>query len=137
MPMSAIRAVACVIALVLAASCGPPEAGEASEKAHAAWKLYRSKPDPGTYENFIRANRAAADRHGFPHDAAGIEYQLRALEVMAAESARANDERMADDVSERIAEIQNLDLVVVYDEVVTGAAARLAAARSLAESVIR
>jgi hypothetical protein len=137
MNRSAIRAILISVALLLFSACGPPEGGELSEKAHAAWKLYLSEPGPGTYENFIRANRAAAGKRNSPHDAVGIEYQLRALEVMAAESERANDARLAEDVIERVEEIEGHDLVGVYEETLPGAKSRLAAAKTKASAVSR
>ncbi len=129
MRRSAIRASLAVVALLFVSACGPPQAPTVTEKADAAWELYRSKPDPNTYENFIRANRAAADQHGLPHDAAGVEYQLRALEVMAAEAERTGDQRMAEDVSERVGEIEQHELVDVYEEALSGTKERLAAAK--------
>ena len=136
MNSSAVRTIF-LTALLVCAGCGAPESGDAAEKAHAAWKLYLSTPDPATYENFIRANRAAADLHAMPHDAPGIEYQLRALEVMAQEAERTRDLNMADDVTGRIEEIETRDLVGVYDENVSGARERLAAAKARAAAVIR
>lgn len=140
MRRSAIRTSPCLVALLavlFVGSCGPAGDATAPEKAEAAWKLYLSRPDPNTYENFIRANRAAADQHGSPHDAAGVEYQLRALEVMAAEAERTHDLRMADDVEERVGEIERRDLVGVYDEALGGAKERLAAAKARCERVSR
>jgi hypothetical protein len=129
MRRSAIRASLAVVALLFVSACGPPEPQTASEKAHDAWKLYLGKPDPNTYENFIRANRAAADQHGLPHDAVGVEYQLRALEVMAAEAERTGDLRMAEDVSERVLEIEQHELVDVYEDALPGPRERLDAAK--------
>jgi hypothetical protein len=137
MRRSAVSASLSVVALLIASACGPPEPGAASEKAQAAWKLYLSQPDPNTYENFIRANRAAADRHGMPHDAPGVEYQVRALEVMSAEAERARDQAMAADVSERIEEIERHDLLDVYEEALRGTKERLAAAKARSERVSR
>ena len=136
MNWSAVRTIF-LTALFVCASCGAPESGAAAEKAHDAWKLYLSNPDPATYENFIRANRAAADLHAMPHDAPGIEYQLRALEVMAQEAERTHDLNMADDVTGRIEEIETRDLVGVYDESVSGARERLTAAKARAAAVTR
>lgn len=136
MNWSAVRTIF-LTALFVCAGCGAPESGAAAEKAHDAWKLYLSNPDPATYENFIRANRAAADLHAMPHDAPGIEYQLRALEVMAQEAERTHDLNMADDVTGRIEEIETRDLVGVYDENVSGARERLSAAKARAAAVTR
>jgi hypothetical protein len=124
-------------ALLVSSGCGAPEAGAASEKAQAAWKLYLKSPDPSTYENFIRANRAAADLHAMPHDGPGIEYQLRALEVMAAEAERTRDLNLADDVTSRVEEIETHDLVGVYEETLRGARDRLAAAKARAGAVTK
>lgn len=137
MRRSAIRTSMAAVALLFVAACGAPEPGAASEKAQAAWKLYLSQPDPNTYENFIRANRAAADQHGMPHDSAGVEYQVRALEVMAAEAERTHDAALADDVSERVGEIERHDLLGVYEEASRGSKERFAAAKARAEKVIR
>src|SRR5262245_14194884 len=136
MQASAVR-ILVLAALLFSAGCGAPEAGAAAEKAQAAWKLYLKNPDPSTYENFIRANRSAADLHAMPHDAAGIEYQLRALEVMAAEAERTHDLNMADDVTNRVEEIETRDLVGVYDETQPGARGRLAAAKTRAAAVTK
>lgn len=136
MQRSAVRIVV-LAALLVSASCGPPEPGAAAEKAQAAWKLYLERADADTYENFIRANRAAADLHAMPHDAAGIEYQLRALEVMAAEAERTHDVNMADDVTGRVEELETHDLVGVYEETLHGARDRLAAAKARAGAVSR
>jgi len=136
MNRSAVR-VLLAAALFVSAGCGAPEQGAAADKAHAAWKRYLSDPDPSTYENFIRANRAAADLHAMPHDAPGIEYQLRALEVMAAEAERTHDMNLADDVTGRVEEIEQHELVDVYEENVTGARERLAAAKARAAAVTR
>jgi hypothetical protein len=136
MNTSAVRTLF-LAALLLSAGCGPPEPGAAAEKAQAAWKLYLKQPDPSTYENFIRANRAAADLHAMPHDAPGIEYQVRALEVMAAEAERTRDLNMADDVTDRIEELERRDLVGVYEDTLSGARERLAAAKSRAGAVTR
>ena len=127
----------CGVALLLLVACGPIEPGDAAEKAEAAWKLYLAKPDTGSYENFIRANRSAAGNHGQPHDAVGVEYQLRALEVQASEAQRSNDARLAADVTERVEEIEGRDLAGVYEEALPGAKTRLAAAKALAEQVSR
>ena len=135
MKASAVR-ILVLAALLVSVGCGG-DPGDAPGKALAAWKLYLKKPDPSTYENFIRANRFAADQHAMPHDAVGIEYQLRALEVMAAESARTNDLNMADDVTNRVEEIERHDLVGVYDETAPGARDRLAAAKSRAAAVTK
>lgn len=141
MRRSAISAALSVAALLVVfgasvSACGPPRAPTADETADAAWKLYLSKPDPGTYDNFIRANRFAAHEHGLPHDAAGVEYQVRALEVQAAESERAKDASLADDVTMRVDEIAQHDLTGAYDEVLPGAKDRLAAAKARALRVI-
>jgi len=138
MRRSAFRAALSAAALLLlAGACGPPRAPTPDEAAVAAWKLYLAKPDVGTYENFIRANRFAAHEHNRPHDAVGVEYQVRALEVQAAEAERAGDARLADDVDVRVADIAQHDLTGVYDEVLPGAKDRLAAARARALRVIR
>jgi hypothetical protein len=134
MNRSAVR-VLFLAALLVSPGCGPPETGPASEKAQTAWKLYLSNPGSETYENFIRANRAAADLHAMPHDGPGVEYQLRALEVMAAEAERTHDPNLADDVTSRVLELETHDLVGVYDEAVSGARERLAAAKARAAAV--
>jgi len=136
MRRSAIRAALTAAALLLAVSCGGPRAQTPDESADAAWKLYLSKPDPGTYENFIRANRFAAHEHAMPHDKVGVGYQVRALEVMAAEAERAADATLADDVVGRVDEIAQHDLTGVYDEVLPGAKDRLAAAKARAVRLI-
>lgn len=137
MRRSALSATWCGIALLLLSACGPGVPGTAAEKAEAAWKLYLSKPDPNTYENFIRANRSAAGEHGVPHDKVGIEYQLRALEVQASHAERTNDVRLAADVTERVGEIEARDLTGVYEESLPGAKSRLSAAKALAERISR
>ena len=140
MRRSAIWTSSSAVALLLlfaAAACGPPEPGQASAKAQDAWKLYISQPNPNTYENFIRANRLAASLHAMPHDRVGVEYQLRALEVQAAEAERAHDLLLADDVTERVDDIERHDLGPTYDEVCPGAKARLADAKARAARVSR
>jgi hypothetical protein len=136
---SAMRRLAFVVALgLLTAACsGPPEPGDLSAKSQAAWELYRSHPDPSTYENFIVANRNAASVRSNPHDRPGIEYQLRALEVMSDEAVRTHDVAVADDVVERIADIERHGLVNAYEETLPGAKDRLAAAKAKAGALIR
>lgn len=136
MNRSAVR-IFVLAALLVSSGCGPPEKGEASEKAQNAWKLYLADPQADTYENFIRANRAAADKHAMPHDGPGVEYQLRALEVMAAEAERTHDPNLADDVTSRVEEIESHDLAAIYEEAVSGARDRLAAAKTRAAAVTK
>jgi ABC-type glycerol-3-phosphate transport system substrate-binding protein len=137
MRRSAIRAALTAAALLFAGACGAPSTPTPDESADTAWKLYLAKPDPGTYENFIRANRFAAHQHDMPHDAAGVGYQVRALEVMAAEAERAADATLADDVVRRVDDISQHELTGVYDEVLPGAKDRLAAAKARAARLIR
>jgi hypothetical protein len=138
MRRSAIPAASAAVALLLVcAACGPARAPTPDEAAESAWNLYRSKPDKGTYENFIRSNRDAARQHGEPNDATGVGYQVRALEVMAAESERSHDPSLADDVVMRVDDIAQHELSGVYDEVLPGAKDRLAAAKARAQRVIR
>jgi len=124
--------------LVAVAACGEaPESGDSAAKAQAALELYRRRPAADTYQNFVKANAVAADEHGNPHDRVGVEYQVRALEVMAAEAERAHDLRLADDVVDRAGEIERRDLSSAYEEALRGAKDRLAAARGRAAVLLR
>lgn len=128
---------ALLVALASAASCDAADAPGIEPAAHDAWTLYLDRPGADTYDNFIRVNRMAADRHGNPHDGTGVEYQVRALETMAAEAVRAKDAALADDVVTRIDEIERMELKATYDEVRPGAGARIDAARAQAASLLR
>src|SRR5262245_54040907 len=134
MRRSAVRAVLTSAALLVAAACGdrPPEAGEQAEAAHAARKLYLSRPAGDTYFNFMKANATAAGAHGRPDDAVGLEYRCRALEVMAAEAERTSDADIADQAAEQIDDIERRELLDTYDEILPGSKKRLLDARARA-----
>jgi len=121
-------------AALLAAACGGAGPGGASE---AAWQLYLREPGTDTYENFIRVNRDLASRHGEPYDRTGIEYQLRAFDVMSREAARTSDAALAEEVSRFIADVESRDLAGVFEENVPGAKARLAEAKARVEPLNR
>lgn len=139
MRRSAIGATLVLVALLVCLSTcsGPPEPGELSEKAHAAWKLYLDRPAKDTFENFQKANRDAARLHGDPHDGVGVEYQLRALETEAAEAERTSDATLAEGVSTRIQEIESHDLVGNYDQARPGARRRLDDAKARVAGLTR
>ncbi len=124
---------ALAVALALIAGCGHrAPRSELAAKADAAWDLFRSNPATNPYENFIRANANAAREHGEPNDAAGVEFQVRALEAMSLQAERTKDAGLALDVVQRISEIEGHDLVGVYEEVDPGARERFAAAKARA-----
>jgi len=138
MRTSSTRAVAIAAALLLLAACGgPPEPGEAAEAAHAAWKLYLSRPADDTYFNFIKLNSTAASPHAGAVDAAGLEYRCRAFEVMAAEAERKSDATMADQVVDQVAVLERRELLDTFDEVLKGSKRRILDAKARAEKVAR
>ena len=136
MMKSALRTTLLLGALLLFCACDRASVA-IDDKAQAAWDLYRRKPDARSYQNFIAANRKAAHEHGEPHDATGIEYQVRALEVMTDEAARAKDAELANDVVDRVGELESRELVDVYDEALPGAKKRLADAKARASQLTR
>ena len=87
MTKSAIRASFLWTALFFCTACERSPA-HVDEKAQEAWELYRRRPDELSFRNFIGVNRKAANEHDRPHDATGVEYQLRACEVMTMEAER-------------------------------------------------
>jgi len=137
MRRSAVRAVLISAALLFAAACGggPPESGEKAEAAQAAMNLYRSRPGPDTYFNFIRVNATAASAHGRPDDAVGLEYRCRALDVMAAEAVRVSDASLADQVVEQIDDLERRDVLSTYDDILPGAKKRFLDARDRASKL--
>jgi hypothetical protein len=106
-----------------------------AERSVVALRRYRSSPTEETYNAFIALNREAARTHGVNHDAEGVEYQLRALEVMAAEAERRHDTEIAGDVLDRLHEIDEHDQGTAFEDVVPGARERLAKVRATAAKV--
>jgi hypothetical protein len=137
MRRSAITATVSAIALLVVSACGPAHAPTLADRAEEAWKLYVAQPGTAAYENFIIANRAAAREHGNEHDATGVGFRVRALEVQAAEAERSKDQTMADEVTTGVDDIAQRDLLELYDELVPGTRGRLAAAKARAARVIR
>jgi hypothetical protein len=137
MKRSAVRTSLVGAALLLLAACGPTRPATLAERAEADWQLYLDHPDDRTYENFIRSNRAAAREHGEPSDREGVELQLRALEAQAAEAVRASRVDLADQVSDRVDEIEKRDQSDVYDDALPGAKKRLAEAKAKVAPLIR
>lgn len=123
--------------LVALAACPAADPTDLAAKAEAAWDLYRSHPATGTYENFIRANRNAAAKRTEQYDRTGITYQVRSLEAMSEECERRKDAALAEDVTSRIAWLEQRDLIGNFEETVPGSKERLAAAKARAAAVGR
>src|SRR5688572_19235664 len=136
MTKSAIRASFLWTALFFCTACERSPA-HVDEKAQEAWELYRRRPDELSFRNFIGVNRKAANEHDRPHDATGVEYQLRACEVMTMEAERLKDATLAADVLDAIADIERRDLLDAYDEALPGAKKRFIEVKSRASAVSR
>lgn len=119
------------------AACPAAEPADLAGMAEAAWDLYRSSPSTASYENFIRANRNAASRRTEPYDRIGITYQVRSLEAMSEEAERTKDAALAQDVTSRIAWLEQRDLLGNFEEAVPGSKERLAVAKARAAAVGR
>jgi hypothetical protein len=126
-----------LLALLLAACDGFSSLPPPDPVAEKAWLDYRAAPTTAGYMYFIRENGKAAARNADPHDAVGIRYQVRALEVQAAEAERVADGELAVLVTDRVDEIEAGDLLEFYEERLPGSRDRMVAARDRAAAVLR
>ncbi len=121
----------------LVAACREKAAEPALPAAvQTAWEEFRADPNGNTFLRFRVANRDAAFRHGNPHDAVGVLHQLLALEAEAEMAERGRDLQLADGVVTRVAEIEEGEVIDVYEELVPGARDRLRAARARVEGML-
>lgn len=114
-----------------AAACGPRQTKDAA-LADTYWERLRAEPD--VWELFLSLNQKAALAHGNPHDAAGIEFQARAVTAQSGRAARVKDRVLAAAVAERVGEIRDRGLLDEYEATLPGSRERfLAAERAVAD----
>ena len=136
--MTARSILALAVALLLTAACAPADDGGLHPPdVERTWAEFRETPTDDTYLRFLHANRLAAMQHGNPGDAAGVLHQVRALEAQADQARRAGDLNLADAVVMRVLEIEQAEMLGVYDEALPGARERLLAARASVEGMLR
>jgi len=123
--------------LGVAACDGFSQLPPADSKAELARDNYLANPTRNAYVAFLRANGQAASNHNEPHDGVGIRYQVRALEIEAAEAEATNDARLAKEVVDRVDVMDEDDYLSLYDETVPGSRERLEAARVRAQAVMQ
>lgn len=124
-------------AVLLLAACAERDPRDPGAAADAAWDEFRSARDTSGYESFIAANRTAAAAHARPHDARGVELQMRGIEAQARHAAAVGDPHLAGDSLARVRDLEERGHVDLYEELVPGARERLEAAAALAETVLR
>jgi len=116
--------------VLLATACGPSaEVPGFPEAATRAYESFLDDPNATTYLRFIQTNRDVQKGRDAQHDAIGVLVQVRALEVQSLHAAASGDVAIAIGVVDRVGEIEEGDVIDVYDEVLPGAKARLHAAR--------
>jgi hypothetical protein len=126
-----------VCLVLLLAGCGADTAPTLRERAAVAFSHYRSDPNAENYSVFLRVNRQAAREHHEPFDAEGIGYQVNALEIESLEAARTNDADLAEQVTDRIRDLETHDLVTACEDKVPGSRLRLLDAKARVEKLIR
>ena len=135
-----VAAVAAGLSWGAAGCSGPPPSPE-DRNAEAAWRLLQKEPTSANWKAFRVANLEAARAHVEMHDRQGVLYQIRNYEGQAAEALRTKDPaeatRLAFEVFDGINEMEQKDLLRVYDEVLPGSAERLRTARSIVTRLAR
>jgi hypothetical protein len=134
MNASAVRTTFLWAALLLIPGCGPKQ-GPKAARADAAWKTYRENPNEAGYHAVFRMTAEAAAEHGSPDDAVGVEYQVRVIELQAAEAVRGMNLELSETVVRRVDDWRAHDVDLNFEEVLPGARQRLADAKAKAETV--
>ena len=132
-----LLAIAGVLLAVLGAGCARgPEVPGFPENATNAYEAYLDEPNANTYLRFIHTNRDVQRGRETPNDAIGILVQVRALEVQSLHAKSNGDLNLAVGVVDRVGEIEEGNVIDVYDEVLPGAKARLLAARARVAAMV-
>ena len=120
---------AAALSMVLLGCTAEPEVPGFPEIATRAYEGFLENPNQDTYLRFIHENRKVQIGRDTPNDEIGVLVQVRALEVQALHARATGDVNLAIGVVDRVGEIEEGEVIEVYDEVLPGAKARLHAAR--------
>jgi len=126
------HALVALLLAVLLSACGPREP-ELPPEVEQTWEEFRETPNGDTYLRFLHANRLAAMRHANPGDAVGVLHQVRALEAQADQAVRTTDLRLAATIVSRVLEIEEGEVIDLYEEVLPGARERIRETRTAVE----
>ena len=126
-----------VAVLLLAAACAEgPEVPGFPEKATRAYEAYLHQPSEAAYHNFIQENRKVQLGRETFNDDIGILVQVRALEIQSLHAESTGNLNLAVGVVDRVDEIEEGEVIEVYDEVLPGSKARLHAARDRVAAMV-
>jgi len=125
-----------LVTLVATACARGPEVPGFPEEATRAYQAFLDEPNANSYLGFIHANRKVALGRETPNDAIGILVQVRALEVQSLHAKSTGDLHIAVGVVDRVDQIEEGDVIDVYDEVLPGSKARLQAARARVAAMV-
>lgn len=126
------------IALIVGA-CTQPSATPEDAAADRLQVAAEKNPSAAAYDALLHAILMAARTHENVHDRVGVGYQIRAQETQVRLAELTPDaterSRLAYEVIDRVDELEKGDLLRVYEDVLPGATARMAACRAKAKTL--
>jgi hypothetical protein len=128
--------ISAVLFVAVSGCSHPPEVPGFPERATRAYEAFLEQPNPNTYHRFISENRKVGIGRETPNDEIGVLIQVRALEVQSIQAKATGNLNLAVGVVDRVGEIEEGEVIEVYDEVLPGAKARLHAARDRVAAMV-